>query len=360
MQDSKNRVTELLFRDEKSVVSSAAKEFYRGKTILVTGGGGTIGGELSRMLSSLSPKKLIIFDIYENNAYEIFSELQHALGEANPSVVEIGSVRDRARLDEVFSEYKPQIVFHAAAHKHVPLMEHNAIEAIKNNVLGTYNTADMAEKHGAEKFVLISTDKAVNPTSVMGATKRICEHIVSCRADGETTFCSVRFGNVLGSAGSVVPIFRRQIENGGPLTVTDKRIVRYFMSVREAAELLLETGAMARGGELFILDMGSAVKIVDLAEKMIERYSPDREIEIREVGLRPGERLYEELLYSPSKCLKTTSNKIYIERDLPKTREEMEGIIDIFRDFLINYPEKCNTNDLKRIIGDILSEYSPQ
>lgn len=360
MKDSKSRVAELLGRSEQSVLSEASRGLYKDKAVLVTGGGGSIGSELVRILATLSPRKIIVFDIYENNAYDLSMELFHQYGSSLDLVVEIGSVRDRARLDALFSRYKPEIVFHAAAHKHVPLMENNPCEAIKNNVLGTYNTADMAEKYGAEKFVLISTDKAVNPTGIMGATKRICEQIVSCRTNGKTSFCSVRFGNVLGSAGSVVPLFMRQISNGGPITLTDKRIVRYFMSIREAAELLLETGAMAKRGELFILDMGEPVRIFDLAKEMIKKYAPDgAKIEIREVGLRPGEKLYEELLVDPNKHHKTASSKIFIEREKPKTRDEMETIVNILRDFTTNNEKKHDPRQAKNIIKSILPEYNP-
>ncbi len=358
MKDSKSRAAELLFREEESILSPAAKELYNGKTILVTGGGGSVGSELVRHLAKLSTKKIIIFDIYENNAYELLMELRHKYGASLDLTVEIGSVRDRDRLEDLFSVYRPEIVFHAAAHKHVPLMEHNGREAIKNNILGTYNVADMAEKYGAEKFVLISTDKAVNPTGIMGATKRICEQIISCRSDSNVGFCSVRFGNVLGSAGSVVPLFMRQIAEGGPITVTDKRIVRYFMSIREAAELLLEAGAMANQGEIFILDMGEPVRIIDLAEEMIKKYAPEgKNIEIREIGLRPGEKLYEELLVDPEKHTKTASTKIFIEHKTPKTRGEMEIIIDIFRDFLAKMPEESDSINLKNLIRSIIPEY---
>lgn len=360
MKDYRESLSELLGRSEKSVLSPVASELYRGKTVLITGGGGTIGSELARILAALDPGKIIIFDIYENNAYDLSMELSHKYGSALDLVVEIGSVRDVSRLEEVFSIYNPDIIFHAAAHKHVPLMEHSAAEAVKNNVFGTYNVANMAEKHGAEKFVLVSTDKAVNPTSIMGATKRISEHIVSCRNDGKTSFCSVRFGNVFGSSGSVVPLFIRQIEAGGPVTVTDKRIVRYFMSIREAAELLLEAGAIADRGELFVLDMGAPVKIFDLAEAMIEKYAKNGEkIEIREIGLRPGEKLYEELLVNPKKHYKTSSSKIFVEREKAKTRAEMETIISILRDFISSNSPNNEKDSLKNIIKSIIPEYIP-
>jgi FlaA1/EpsC-like NDP-sugar epimerase len=359
MKDSKSRVAELLGRSEQSVLSEASRSLYNNKTVLVTGGGGSIGSELVRILATLHPRKIIIFDIYENNAYDLSMELIHQYGSSLDFTVEIGSVRDRDRLDDLFSRYKPEIIFHAAAHKHVPLMEYNPEEAVKNNVLGTYNTADMAEKYGAEKFVLISTDKAVNPTSIMGATKRICEHIVSCRTDGKTAFCSVRFGNVLGSAGSVVPLFMRQISAGGPITLTDKRIVRYFMSIREAAELLLETGAMAKRGEIFVLDMGEPIRIFDLAKEMIEKYALSGEkIEIREIGLRPGEKLYEELLVNPEKHCKTSLSKIFIEREEPKSRAEMEAIIYILKDFIEKNDKTSNFANLKSLIQTIVPEYT--
>ena len=242
-------------------------------------------------------------------------------------------MRERARLAAVFAHYRPDIVFHAAAHKHVPLMEHSNQEAIKNNCLGTYNTADMAEKYGAKKFILVSTDKAVNPTNVMGASKRVCEMVIQCRTDSETVFAAVRFGNVLGSNGSVIPLFRHQIEAGGPITITDKRIIRYFMTIPEASGLVMQAGAMAKRGELFVLDMGKPVRILDLAENMVRLSGlvPYRDIDIVETGLRPGEKLYEELLIKTETLDKTENNMIFIERDTPYTREEVEEKLDILR-----------------------------
>ncbi len=313
--------------------------FYQGKTVLVTGGGGSVGSELCRQIAKCNPSRLVVFDIYENNAYQIEQELIHTYGMSFPLSVEIGSVRDRARLDEVFSRYRPQIVFHAAAHKHVPLMEHNPSEAVKNNIFGTHNTADMAEKYGARKFVLISTDKAVNPSSVMGASKRACEMLVGCRGDGHCAFCSVRFGNVLGSNGSVIPLFERQISAGGPLTITDKRVTRYFMTIREAAGLVMQAGAMASGGELFVLDMGKPVKILDLAIHMIRSagYEPYVDIKIEEVGLRPGEKLCEELLTEEENLVKTNRKSIFTVREEPLCREEIEEKLDILRNALASH-----------------------
>jgi len=301
--------------------------------VLVTGGGGSIGSELCRQIAKLSPARLIIFDIYENNAYDIQQELIRRHGAKLNLSVEIGSVRERARLEAVFAHYRPEIVFHAAAHKHVPLMEHSNQEAIKNNCLGTYNTADMAEKYGAKKFILVSTDKAVNPTNVMGASKRVCEMIVQCRTDSETAFAAVRFGNVLGSNGSVIPLFRRQIEAGGPITITDKRIIRYFMTIPEASGLVMQAGAMAKRGELFVLDMGKPVRILDLAENMVRLSGlvPYRDIDIVETGLRPGEKLYEELLIKTETLDKTENNMIFIEKDTPYTRAEVEEKLEILR-----------------------------
>ena len=327
------RIEDLLFRRALEVTTKECADFYKDKVVLVTGGGGSIGSELSRQIAAMSPRRLIIFDIYENNAYDIQQELLARYGSSLDLSVEIGSVRDRARLEAVFSYYKPGVVFHAAAHKHVPLMEHSNCEAIKNNVLGTYNTADMAERYGAEKFILISTDKAVNPTNVMGASKRMCEMVVQCRKDSSTKFAAVRFGNVLGSNGSVIPLFKRQIAEGGPVTVTDKRIIRYFMTIPEAAGLVMQAGAMAGAGDLFVLDMGKPVKIIDLAESMIRLSGrePYRDIDIVETGLRPGEKLYEELLVKTDTLRKTDNDMIFIEHEEHLSRAEIEDKLDILR-----------------------------
>ena len=328
------QIEDLLFRKPMKINNSATRAYYSGKTILVTGGGGSIGSELCRQIAKCSPKKLIILDIYENNAYEIQQELIRKYGDKIDLAVEIASVRDRDRLDAVFNAYRPDIVFHAAAHKHVPLMEHSGCEAIKNNVMGTFNTADMAEKYGTEKFILISTDKAVNPTNIMGASKRMCEMVIQCRTDSKTLFMAVRFGNVLGSNGSVIPLFREQIKQGGPVTITDKRIIRYFMTIPEASQLVMQAGFMAKDGELFVLDMGKPVKIYDLAYNMIKLsgFTPNEDIKIEEIGLRPGEKLYEELLIKTEHLEKTDNKKIFIEKDKPLSREEVRDKLIILRD----------------------------
>ena len=350
------KIEDLLFRDTVSVSEAGGFDYYKNKVVLVTGGGGSIGSEICRQIAGLSPKQLIIFDIYENNAYDIQQELRAKYGDSLNLAVEIGSVRDRARLDAVFSYYKPQVVFHAAAHKHVPLMEHSNCEAIKNNVFGTYNTADMAEKHGAEKFILISTDKAVNPTNVMGASKRMCEMVVQCRKDSATKFAAVRFGNVLGSNGSVIPLFKRQISEGGPVTVTDKRIIRYFMTIPEAAGLVMQAGAMAHAGELFVLDMGKPVRILELAENMIRLsgLEPYHDIEIIETGLRPGEKLYEELLVKTEGLGKTANNMIFVEHEKHLGRDEVEAKLDILREAVIAAENEISpasiTDAMKRVV----------
>lgn len=327
------RIEDLLFRDPIEVENPETKAFYAGKTVLVTGGGGSIGSELCRQIAALQPKKLVILDIYENNAYDVQQELIRKYRDKLNLEVIIASVRDVERLEHIFRDLRPEIVFHAAAHKHVPLMEHSGVEALKNNVLGTYNVAEMSEKYGVEKFLLISTDKAVNPTNVMGASKRLCEMVIQCRENSKTEFTAVRFGNVLGSNGSVIPLFKRQIEAGGPVTLTDKRIIRYFMTIPEAVQLVMVTCAMAHNGELFVLDMGKPVKILDLAENMIRLsgFTPYKDIDIVEIGLRPGEKLYEELLMKTEELDKTSNDMIFIERDKGLPREEVERKLDLVR-----------------------------
>ena len=353
------QIEDLLFRNKVDVVNKETLEYYKNKTILITGGGGSIGSEICRQIAKCQPKKLIIVDIYENNAYEIQQELIRKYGATLDLAVEIGSVRDRIRLDSIFNAYKPEIVFHAAAHKHVPLMEHSGCEAIKNNVRGTYNTADMAEKYGVEKFILISTDKAVNPTNIMGASKRLCEMVVQCRNDSKTSFAAVRFGNVLGSNGSVIPLFRKQIASGGPVTITDKRITRFFMTIPEASQLVMQAGAMANNGELFVLDMGKSVKIYDLAVNMIRLsgFEPNVDIKIREIGLRPGEKLYEELLMKTETLTKTDNNKIFIEKDAPYTREEVEEKLAILDKAVEEFNESVDSPAVKEAIRKVVPTF---
>ena len=311
-------VEDLLGRDPIQINTNEVLEQLQGKTVLVTGGGGSIGSELCRQIAGHQPGHLIIFDIYENNAYAIQQELLRLHPQLHLTVL-IGSVRDEKRLHSVFEKHKPQVVFHAAAHKHVPLMEDSPLEAIKNNVFGTWNTARTAGEFGAERFVLISTDKAVNPTNVMGATKRICEMIVqNCNKEYKTEFVAVRFGNVLGSNGSVVPLFKEQIAAGGPVTVTHPDIIRYFMTIPEAVSLVLQAGALAKGGEIFVLDMGKPVRILDMAEKLIRLsgYEPYVDIKIQFSGLRPGEKLYEELLMDEEGLSGTENALIHIGRPI--------------------------------------------
>ncbi len=329
-------IEDLLFRDVISLSDSETAAFYNNKTILVTGGGGSIGGELCMQIAELNPKRLILLDIYENNAYEIQQVLHTKYGVDFPLEVIIASVRDREEIYRIFDRYRPEIVFHAAAHKHVPLMENSPAEAIKNNVFGTHNVADAAEEYGVEKFILISSDKAVNPTNIMGASKRMCEMDIQSRTDSKTEFMAVRFGNVLGSHGSVVPQFRRQIAAGGPVTITDKRIIRYFMTIPEAVSLVMETGVMAKGGELFVLNMGEPVKIIELAEKMIQLsgFVPYEDIDIVEIGLRPGEKLYEELLMQSEELDATENDMIFVERESVHTRDEISGKLELLRSVL--------------------------
>ena len=311
-------IEDLLGRETVKIDLDEVAAYITGKTVLVTGGGGSIGSELCRQAVAQRPKRLIIFDIYENNAYDIQMELRRTHPELD-LVVLIGSVRDRERVMQVFDRYRPDLVCHAAAHKHVPLMETSPFEAIKNNVFGTYNVAQAADHFGTQRFILISTDKAVNPTNVMGASKRLCEMIVQMINDRSATeYVAVRFGNVLGSAGSVIPLFRKQIRSGGPVTVTDKRVIRYFMTIPEAVQLIFQAGAYARGGEIFVLDMGEPVRIDDLARNMIRLsgFEPDVDIPIVYTGLRPGEKLYEELLLSGEGMQKTKNDLIYIGHEI--------------------------------------------
>ena len=315
---------ELLFRKPLAVADGRTNAYYKAKVVLITGGGGSIGSELCRQLAKMAPKQLIILDICENGAYDVQQELKIAYGGNLNLQVEIASITNRKAMERVFEAYHPQIVINAAAHKHVPLMEHNCIEAIENNIFGTKVVVELCEEYGAERFMMVSTDKAVNPTNVMGATKRMCEMIAqSASTHGKVKYSITRFGNVLGSAGSVIPLFKRQIANGGPVTITDKRIIRYFMTIPEASQLVLQSGAIANNGELFVLDMGKPVRIMDLAENMI-RLSGVHGVEIVETGLRPGEKLYEELLVKTEELDKTSNSMIFIERDKALSTEEID------------------------------------
>ena len=328
----KVEIEDLLGREPVKLQVDSVMGYVAGKVILVTGGGGSIGSELCRQIAVHKPKKLIIVDIYENNAYDIQQELKRKAPELD-LVVLIASVRNTHRMNSIFETYRPDIVYHAAAHKHVPLMEDSPNEAVKNNVFGTYKTAKAADKYGVKRFVLISTDKAVNPTNIMGASKRICEMIIQMMNNhSKTDFVAVRFGNVLGSNGSVIPLFKKQIEQGGPVTVTHPEIIRYFMTIPEAVSLVLQAGALAKGGEIFVLDMGEPVKILDLAKNLIRLsgYKPFEDIPIEFTGLRPGEKLYEELLMS-EEGLRETENKLIhigkpIEFDEEKFRRELEEL----------------------------------
>ncbi len=326
---------ELLFRNEIEFNDEKTAAYYRDRKVLVTGGGGSIGSEMCRQIAGMHPAEIIILDVYENGAYELQQELRITYGDSLEVHVEITSIDNEQGMERVFKKYHPDVVIHAAAHKHVPLMENNVCEAIQNNVFGTYVTVKLAEKYHVKKFIMISTDKAVNPTNVMGATKRMCEMIViSCaHTMKKINFNCTRFGNVLGSAGSVIPLFKKQIANGGPVTITDKRIVRYFMTIPEASNLVLQAGAMAKNGELSVLDMGRPVKILELAESMISLsgYEPYKEIDIVETGLRPGEKLYEELLMKSETLSKTDNDRIFIEKDTPLTKAELEEKLEILR-----------------------------
>ncbi len=350
-------VLDLLGRDPVEVDLDSIMGYVNDKTIMVTGGGGSIGSELCRQLISHKPKRLIIFDIYENSAYEIQQELKMSNPEADVITL-IGSVRNTTRLESIFSHYKPDIVYHAAAHKHVPLMEVSPNEAVKNNVVGTWNVAKMADKYGVKRFVMISTDKAVNPTNVMGATKRICEMIIQAyNSISKTEFVAVRFGNVLGSNGSVIPLFKKQIEAGGPVTVTHPDIIRYFMTIPEAVSLVLQAGAYAKGGEIFILDMGEPVRIDDLAKNLIRLsgYTLGVDMEIKYTGLRPGEKLYEELLMD-EEGLKETKNKlIHIGKPIELNKDTFFDDLEELKK--IAYDE---SEDIRHYIKKVVTTYHPK
>ena len=348
------KIEDLLGREPVKVNLEEISGYIKNKVVLVTGGGGSIGSELCRQIARFQPKELLIFDISENNVYSLEYDLKTLFPNLKYSAL-IGSVRDRERLESVFDQYRPDVVFHAAAHKHVPLMELNATEAIKNNVFGTLNVAQIADKYKVERFTLISTDKAVNPTNIMGASKRIAEIIIQMMSmKSKTVFSAVRFGNVLGSEGSVIPLFRKQIESGGPVTVTHPEVIRYFMTIPEAVQLVIQAGALAKGGEIFILDMGEPVKIADLAQDMIKLsgLEPDVDIDIEYIGLRPGEKLYEELLLNEEGITATKYKKIYIAKPTFTDVDAFERELTALRELLFN----SNTG-VKDIIKKIVPTY---
>ena len=348
-------IEDLLGREPININVESVMNYVENRIVMVTGGGGSIGSELCRQIAVHNPKQLIIFDIYENNAYDIQLELLRNHPELN-LVTLIGSVRDKARLESVFKQYQPEIVYHAAAHKHVPLMEDSPNESIKNNVFGTLNTARFADKYNVRKFVLISTDKAVNPTNIMGASKRICEMIVQTYNNhSETEFVAVRFGNVLGSNGSVIPLFKRQIAEGGPVTVTDPNIIRYFMTIPEAVSLVLQAGASANGGEIFVLDMGEPVKILDLAENLISLsgYKPYIDIKITFTGLRPGEKLYEEKLLSEEGLMRTSNSLIHIGHPIEIDEEKFTSVLNELEKVMAD--DNC---DIRALVKSIVPTYT--
>lgn len=350
-------IEDLLGREEVKLNSEVISSYLKGEVVLVTGGGGSIGSELCRQIAKFQPKRLIILDNYENNAYDLQNELIRTHGDRLNLEVVIASVREKERLREVFKKYKPGVVFHAAAHKHVPLMEANPAEAVKNNIFGTQNTAQCADEFGAKRFVMISTDKAVNPTNVMGATKRVAEMIIqSLDRHSKTEFVAVRFGNVLGSNGSVIPLFKKQIEAGGPVTVTHPEITRFFMTIPEAARLVIQAGAMAEGGEIFILDMGESVKIVNLAEDLIKLsgFEPYTDIDIKFTGLRPGEKLYEELLLDEEGILKTSHEKIFVGKPVRVSFHEMILQLKALENSL------SDNEGIRECLGRIVGTYKPE
>ena len=349
-------IEDLLGRDPVMVDLENVAGYLGGKVVLVTGGGGSIGSELCRQIASYGPKRLLMLDNYENNLYSILNELNAKYPELD-NVPIIANVRELERLSEIFNEYKPSIVFHAAAHKHVPLMESHPEEAIKNNVFGTWNVASCADKYKADRFVLISTDKAVNPTNVMGATKRIAEMIIQAlNTKSKTEYVAVRFGNVLGSNGSVIPLFKEQIEHGGPVTVTHPDITRFFMTIPEAVQLVIQAGAMAEGGEIFVLDMGEPVKIMDLAKNLIRLsgFEPNEDIDIEITGLRPGEKLYEELLMNEEGLKATRHNKIFVAQPLHTDYELLKRELEILNQKVY---KTCDHTEIKEYVKVLVPTY---
>ena len=352
-------IEDLLGRETININTKEISNYLENKTILVTGGGGSIGSELCRQIAKVNPKKLILLDIYENNAYEIQQELIRKYKDKLNLEVIVGSIRDEKRLDSIFAKYKPEVVFHAAAHKHVPLMEKSPCEAIKNNVFGTKNVALMADKYKVKRFVLISTDKAVNPTNIMGATKRCAEMIIQTMNErSKTEFVAVRFGNVLGSNGSVIPLFKKQIEEGGPITVTHPEVTRFFMTIPEAVSLVIQAGAMAKGGEIFVLNMGESVKIVDLAKNLIHLsgFEPDVDIKIEFSGLRPGEKLYEELLMDEEGLKQTNHNKIFIGKPIDINQEKLEKDLKLLKLTVDNEEAEAIEYIMKSLVPTFIRE----
>ena len=347
-------IDELLFRQPIVVNNELVESYYKDKVILVTGGGGSIGSEMCRQLAKMAPKQIIALDIYENGVYDLQQELRLRYEGMLNFKVEIASICSETAMRRIMEEYRPHIVIHAAAHKHVPLMEKNCIEAVENNVFGTLNVIQLCEEYNVSQFMMVSTDKAVNPTNIMGATKRMCEIIARAHsANGsKVVFSDTRFGNVLGSAGSVIPLFKRQIANGGPITLTDKRIIRYFMTIPEASQLVLHSGAIAKNGELFVLDMGQPIRIYDLALNMIKLsgLEPDRDIEIVETGLRPGEKLYEELLVKSETLRKTDNDLIFIEKDEPISMEDLRSRLALLREAIKSNDDETVRAAMRKVV----------
>ena len=350
------KMEELLRREQVDIMDDATEAFLNKKVVMVTGGGGSIGSELCRQIAKVKPKRLVVLDNYENSAYEIQQELQRKYGDQLDIRVEIASVRDERKVYQLMRKYRPNIIFHAAAHKHVPLMEDCPEEAILNNIFGTYHMVCAADQYRVDKFVLISTDKAVNPTNIMGASKRFCEMILQSRKEiSRTEFVAVRFGNVLGSNGSVIPLFQKQIAAGGPVTITDKRIVRFFMTISEAVQLVLQAGVMANSSEVFVLDMGEPVKILELAENIIRLsgHVPYTEIPIIETGLRPGEKLYEELLMSSEELIATANHKIFIERQKSISVREVKKKLKLLTKAL----DTESAEEIKKVLKAVVPTY---
>ena len=351
-------IEDLLGREPIEVDFNLMGSYIQDSTILVTGAGGSIGSELCRQIANIRPKKLIMLDNYENNLYSIQQELIRKYGDSIKMIAVVASIREQKRIEKIFDKYRPEVVFHAAAHKHVPLMEGSPGEAIKNNIFGTLNVAMLSSKYNVKRFLLISTDKAVNPTNVMGATKRAAEMIIqSLNEESKTEFVAVRFGNVLGSNGSVIPLFKKQIEEGGPVTVTHPKIIRYFMTIEEAVGLVIQAGGMAKGGEIFVLDMGEPVKILDLAKNLIRLsgFEPDVDIKIVFTGLRPGEKLYEELLMSEEGLLDTKHKKIFIGRPIDFDKNDLQKYLIELRDIVLEEDDELMEQAMKNLVPTFIS-----